>query len=94
MVTFASYASTTTQRTMRVNAVPLAWAVFAYCAVAALFTAAFDLPAWFDDASPFAHIPKVPLQTVTAADMLVITVPTVALLVVGSVGFRRRDAGY
>ncbi|MEV0339546.1 ABC transporter permease [Nocardia sp. NPDC050713] len=75
-------------------AVPLAWTVFAYCAVALLFTAAFDLPAWFDKASPFTHIPKAPLETVTAAPILAITSVAAAGLVAGFAGFRRRDTGY
>ncbi|WP_330230743.1 ABC transporter permease [Nocardia sp. NBC_00508] len=75
-------------------AVPLAWAAFAYCAVAVLFATAFDLPDWFDDASPFTHTPRVPLETLTAAPILVITMAVVAALAIGIAGFRRRDAGY
>ncbi|WP_435593250.1 ABC transporter permease [Nocardia sp. bgisy118] len=75
-------------------AVPLAWSVFAYCAVAALFTTAFDLPDWFDDASPFTHVPRTPLETVTAAPILVVTTIAVAGLAAGFAGFRRRDTGY
>ncbi|MEU7767755.1 ABC transporter permease [Nocardia sp. NPDC049190] len=74
--------------------VAVAWAVFAYCAVALLFAAAFDLPDWFVDASPFTHLPMVPLQTVTAAPMLGVTATALAGFVVGFAGFRRRDAGY
>ncbi|MCP2292713.1 ABC-2 type transport system permease protein [Nocardia amikacinitolerans] len=75
-------------------AVPLAWTVFAYCTVAVLFAGAFDLPDLFDEASPFTHIPKVPLQTVTAAPILTITAVTMAALAAGFAGFRRRDTGY
>ncbi|MGV9817204.1 ABC transporter permease [Nocardia xishanensis] len=75
-------------------AVPLAWTVFAYCAVAALFTTAFDLPDWFDEASPFTHLPRAPLQSVTAAPILVTTAIAVAGLTAGFAGFRRRDTGY
>ncbi|WP_245664070.1 ABC transporter permease [Nocardia arthritidis] len=75
-------------------AVTMAWAAFAYCAVALLFTAAFDLPGLFDDASPFTHIPKAPLQTVTAGPISVITLTALAGLVIGLIGFRRRDVGY
>ncbi|WP_431951066.1 ABC transporter permease [Nocardia lijiangensis] len=75
-------------------AVPLAWSVFAYCVVAAVFATAFDLPEWFDEASPFAYLPKVPLQTVTAAPLLVITAIAAVGLAAGFAGFRRRDTGY
>ncbi|TQM32520.1 ABC transporter permease [Nocardia bhagyanarayanae] len=75
-------------------AVPLAWTVFAYCAVALLFTAAFDLPDWFDEASPFTHTPKAPLESVTAAPLLLVTAIAAAGLGVGFAGFRRRDTGF
>ncbi|MGY1938434.1 ABC transporter permease [Nocardia gipuzkoensis] len=75
-------------------AVAVAWAAFAYCAVALLFAAAFDLPDWFDDASPFTHIPKAPLHTVTATPMLVIILTALAALMLAAAGFRRRDVGY
>ncbi|WP_067838947.1 ABC transporter permease [Nocardia lijiangensis] len=75
-------------------AVPLAWSVFAYCVVAVVFATTFDLPEWFDEASPFAHLPKAPLETVTAAPLLVITAIAAAGLAAGFAGFRRRDTGY
>ncbi|MGK8491389.1 ABC transporter permease [Nocardia asiatica] len=75
-------------------AVAMAWAAFAYCAVALLFTDAFDLPGWFDDASPFTHIPKAPLHTVTATPVLVLVLTALAGLIIAAAGFRRRDVGY
>lgn len=75
-------------------AVAVAWAAFAYCAVALLFTAAFDLPDWFDDASPFTHLPKAPLHPVTATPMVVIVLTASAGLLIAAAGFRRRDVGY
>ncbi|MGK8557420.1 ABC transporter permease [Nocardia gipuzkoensis] len=75
-------------------AVPLAWAAFAYCAVAVLFATAFDLPDWFDDASPFTHTPQAPLETVTATSIFVIIATAAAGMALGFAGFRRRDAGY
>ncbi|MBF6468535.1 hypothetical protein IU427_25720 [Nocardia beijingensis] len=62
--------------------------------MAVLFTAAFDLPGWFDDASPFTHTPQAPLHDVTAAPMIGITLAALAGLFIGLAGFRRRDAGY
>ncbi|WP_159850365.1 ABC transporter permease [Nocardia sp. CY41] len=75
-------------------AAAVAWAAVAYCVVAVLFTAAFDLPGWFDGASPFTHTPQAPLHDVTAAPMIGITLAALAGLLIGLAGFRRRDAGY
>lgn len=72
----------------------VAWAFFAYCVVAVLFADAFDLPAWFDEASPLRHTPQAPLESVSATTMLIILVIAAALIGAGTVAFRRRDAGY
>ncbi|MFC9999366.1 ABC transporter permease [Nocardia sp. NPDC127526] len=74
-------------------ALPVAWSVFAYCAVATLFTDSFDLPDWFDDASPFAHTPLAPLEGVTATALLILLALGAAGIAVGLTGFRRRDVG-
>ncbi|QBS45331.1 ABC transporter permease [Nocardia sp. CS682] len=74
-------------------AVAVAWTAFAYCAVALLFADSFDLPAWFDDAAPFEHIPQVPLETIAAAPMLALLGIAAAVSAVGFAGLRRRDLG-
>ncbi|GAB2727882.1 ABC transporter permease [Nocardia thraciensis] len=75
-------------------ATPVAWIAFAYCVVAVLFADSFDLPAWFDDGSPFEHTPQAPLDTVTATPILALLVTGAAGIAIGFVGLRRRDIGY
>jgi ABC-2 type transport system permease protein len=72
-------------------AAALAWTAVGYCAVVALFGDSFDLPAWFQQASPFTHTPEAPLEAVTAAPLLTIGAIVVLLLTGGLAGFRRRD---
>jgi ABC-2 type transport system permease protein len=72
-------------------AAALAWTAVGYCAVVALFGDSFDLPAWFQQASPFTHTPESPLEGVTAAPLLAIGAIVVLLVVGGLAGFRRRD---
>ena len=69
----------------------VAWTAVGYCAVVALFGDSFDLPAWFQEASPFTHTPEAPLEGVTAAPLLAIGAIVVLLLAGGLAGFRRRD---
>ncbi|MBF6235030.1 ABC transporter permease [Nocardia farcinica] len=76
------------------SAAVVAWAFFAYCVVAALFADAFDLPGWFDEASPLRHSPQAPLESASATTMLVTLVIAAALIGAGAAAFRRRDAGY
>ncbi|MET7772751.1 ABC transporter permease [Nocardia sp. NPDC005366] len=72
----------------------VAWAGFAYCAVALLFADSFDLPDWFAVGSPFEHTPRVPLEEANAATILGLIGVAVAVSVAGFAGFRRRDIGY
>jgi len=74
-------------------ATAVAWAVFGYCAVVALFAESFDLPDWVGRASPFTHIPEAPFESVTATPLLIVGALAVALLAAGFIGFRRRDVG-
>ena len=75
-------------------AAPVAWAAVGYCAVIAMFADSFNLPEWSRQASPFIHTPEAPLETVTAAPLLVVGGLAAVILAVGFLGFRRRDFGY
>jgi ABC-2 type transport system permease protein len=75
-------------------AAALAWAAFGYCTFVALFAESLDLPDWLQDASPFAHTPQAPFESVTAAPLLILGAVVIVLLTSGFVGFRRRDLGY
>ncbi|MBF6161701.1 ABC transporter permease [Nocardia cyriacigeorgica] len=73
------------------GAAVLAWAVFAYCVVVLLFSAAFDLPGWFGDGSPFRHTPQAPLEETAMGSSAALLSVAVLLLAAGFAGFRRRD---
>ena len=75
-------------------AAAVAWVAVGYCATVAVFGDSFNLPGWLLNASPFAHTPEAPFESVTAAPLLTIAAIVVALLAGGFVGFRRRDVGY
>ena len=46
------------------RAAPLAWAVFAWCALVAFLGQLLDLPRWALDLSPFEHVPSLPAADV------------------------------
>ena len=52
--------------------------------------AAFRLPQWVRDISPFTHIPKVP-AAITAVPLVSLVAISVALGVAALVAFRRRN---
>ncbi len=74
-------------------AAAIAWTALGVCFFIALFADLVDLPAWLQNASPFAQTPEAPLQTVTATPLVGIVAVVAALLASGFVGFRRRDIG-
>ncbi|MEV0132095.1 ABC transporter permease [Dactylosporangium sp. NPDC050688] len=67
------------------------WAALSVCVVLGQIGAALQLSQALLDVSPFTHIPRVPGGTVTVAPLLVLTVITVALVLAGLTGFRRRS---
>lgn len=71
----------------------LAWAGLVACAVLFELGALLGLNQWIVDASPFAHVPKLPGATFTAMPLVWLTLVAVALGAAGLAGFRRRDIG-
>lgn len=74
-------------------AAAMAWFVLGLSTVVTLFADLFDLPDWFQNASPFAHTPEAPFESVTATPLVAITAVAILLLAGGFLGFRRRDVG-
>ncbi|TSD98876.1 ABC transporter permease [Gordonia rubripertincta] len=71
----------------------VSWTYFAYCVVAEILAESFDLPEWTRAASPFQHLPQVPLDAVTPGGPVVVTALAAVTLTVGFVGLARRDLG-
>jgi len=69
----------------------LSWAVLAICFVIGWMGDLLSLPDWAMDASPYTHVPQVPMETLTWPALLVLTAITLALGAVGLWGVRRRD---
>jgi ABC-2 type transport system permease protein len=72
----------------------VAWSMVGYCAVVAVFADSFNLPDWALQASPFAHLPQVPLESFTATAAVLVVAVGAALVVGGAAGLHRRDIGY
>jgi ABC-2 type transport system permease protein len=70
-----------------------AWAAGALALLLSLFGPVVDLPQGVLDVSPFQHPPKLPGQAFTATPLVWLLAVTVAALVAGLLGWRRRDVG-
>ncbi len=71
----------------------LTWAGLVACVLLLELGALLGLNHLIVDASPFAHVPKLPGTAFTATPLLWLTAITVALTAAGLAGFRRRDIG-
>ncbi len=74
--------------------VAAAWGALGLFLVIGLFGQLFGLPGWMMDVSPFQHVPQMPVEGFSLGSTLALVAVAAALLAVGFVGLRRRDAGY
>ncbi len=77
----------------RTWAAAAAWTLFAYSAIATVFGDSFRLPDWSTVASPFDHLPQVPLESTNVPSMAVGLAVAAFLTTIGVALFCRRDIG-
>lgn len=75
------------------KAVHVAWVLIAYSMFIIMLGGLFGFPDWTLYLTPFGHMPLLPAEQYEAAPLLWLTGVTIVLLVIGFVGFRRRDIG-
>ncbi len=73
--------------------VAVAWAGLGACFVLGWLGPLLDLPQWAMNLSPFAHVPRVPVVSASAAAPTYTALVAVALAAVGLLGLRGRDIG-
>lgn len=73
------------------RAMAVGWLVLGYGVVVGLLGEALGMPDSVRNLSPFAHVPRLPGESLTAAPLIVLAVLAGALVAVGLAGFRRRD---
>ena len=71
--------------------VPAGWAALVAFLLLGELGPLLELPSWAMDLSPFTHVPRLPGGELRLVPLVWLTVVAAALLVVGFVGFRRRD---
>ena len=69
----------------------MTWAGLIACVVLLELGALLGLSQWIVDASPFAHVPKLPGTGFTATPLVWLTVVAAVLVAAGLARFRRRD---
>ncbi len=71
--------------------VPFIWGLFVAAFAIGEFGPLWKAPQWLMDLSPFVHSPRLPAVDASMAGLVPLVVVAVVLLVVGFVGWRRRD---
>jgi ABC-2 type transport system permease protein len=71
--------------------VPVVWGVFVVALVLGELGPLWDAPQWLMNISPFVHSPRLPAPDASLAALLPLTLVALALLVIGLLGWRRRD---
>lgn len=69
----------------------LSWVYLIYSFFVEYMGEILQLPDWMAKLSPFHHVPSVPAEEVEVATLLIITGVAVLLIVLGFVGYNRRD---
>ena len=73
--------------------VGLGWAVVGWSLFVVWIGEILNLPSWLLKLTPFAGLPRLPVDSMNWTPVLVETVVAVALMVVGMIGYQRRDIG-
>ena len=73
------------------RATPLVWAPVVFAVVVMYFGGLLDFPSWAMNLSPFSHIPQLPAAAFDGTPLLGLGAITVALILCGLIGVRRRD---
>jgi ABC-2 type transport system permease protein len=68
-----------------------AWGLLGACFLLLYLGPLLSLPDWVMDLSPYSHMPLLPAAELTVAPLIVLTAIAAARIVLGLVGFRRRD---
>ena len=69
----------------------LVWAFIGASFVLVYLGPILQLPTWAMKLTPFGHIPRYPIETVTATPLIVLTVLAAVMCIAGFYGYKRRD---
>ncbi|MHA6252632.1 ABC transporter permease [Oceanobacillus sp. CAU 1775] len=69
----------------------LAWVYLLYSFVVLYLGGLFDMPEWIGKLSSFSYIPQLPVESMDWVPIILLTFIAVLLMVLGFIGYRRRD---
>jgi ABC-2 type transport system permease protein len=73
------------------RAAGLVWFYLVYCFIVVYLSSLLDFPEWMNKLSVFEHIPQIPVEDMQAIPMIMITVLSIALAIMGFTFYNKRD---
>lgn len=67
------------------------WLYVLYSFVVVYLGELFQFPDWVGNLSPYGHIPELPVGEMNAVPVVILSVSAIAVMVLGIIGYRRRD---
>lgn len=69
----------------------LSWLYLTYSFIVVYLGGLLQFPEWMSKLSPFGHIPKIPIEDMDYLKVSILTIVAIVIMVVGFVGYNRRD---
>ena len=69
----------------------LAWGYLGFSLFVVYIGRLMQLPEWIRKTAPYSHIPEIPVETIHWPTLFVLTSIAIVLIVLGFIGYRRRD---
>lgn len=69
----------------------LVWLYIFYSFVVLYFGSLFQFSEWVGSISPFGHVPQAPIEDFSFLPLLLLTVVAISLIIIGFIGFNKRD---
>ncbi|WP_173915372.1 ABC transporter permease [Halobacillus sp. Marseille-Q1614] len=69
----------------------IAWLYLIYSFIVVYLGGLFQFEEWVTKLSPFGHIPELPIEEVAWSDLIVLSLAALVLMVIGFIGYNKRD---
>ena len=73
------------------KATSLTWIYLLYSFIVVYLGGLLQFPEWMRKLSPYGHIPQLPVEEINFMTLFLLTIIAVVLVIVGFIGYRRRD---
>jgi ABC-2 type transport system permease protein len=73
------------------KAAGLVWFYVVFCFIIVYLGGVFDFPVWVNNISSFEHVPQIPADDIDYMPLIVMTIISIVLTIIGFIGYNKRD---